>query len=151
MSSEPLGPDQVEIQFREGMGQYPARLSVVEFEAAMKMPTYLRSLREVNYWFVRQYVYGTYSHSLAPVDVLRFHNRKCREDWESFRVRALTAHGMDVTPTVDPDACDECGQRWILDLVWTTPSAEAPSTTPIPQFLCIDCERRRQTSFTSSS
>lgn len=108
-------------------------------ESMMKVPTYLRSLRGVNYWFARHHVYGTYSGSLAPVDVHHFHIQKSREDWEPWREKALTAHGMDVTPNLDPD-----------DPVGTIPTAEALSTKPIPYFLCIDCESRRQTQPTSN-
>lgn len=142
LSNDPLGPEQVEVHFQEGSGLYGARLSLQELDSAMRVPTYLRSLGEVNYWFAWGNVYGTYSNSLSPLDVLRHHNRRLRTAWEPFREKALAAHGMDTSPVADPDACDVCGEQWVLNLVEMTPAASA-STKPLLHFLCFDCDKRR--------
>jgi hypothetical protein len=143
LSNDPLEPDQVEVHFQEGLGMFGARLSLTQLDAAMKVPTYLRSKGDINYWFGRGHVYGTYSNSLTPLDVLRFHNQRSRADWAAFRETALLAHGMDVAPVADCDACDECGQSWLLDPFWSTPPG-SESTKPIPYFLCFECEERRE-------
>lgn len=137
-----LAPDEVEIQFREGNSEYPARISTGQLEAAMRLPIPLRAVGDVNYWFGRHSMYGTYSGSLTPADVLSFHNGRVRSMWAPFRLKALSAHGLDAAPVSDTDACDECGEHRILEPFWATPNG-ATSTELIPYFLCVDCEAHR--------